>query len=328
MVLLGVVAGCLLAGPRAMADKGAGLSLFDEADKLGAAGNWKDACPKFEASQKAYPRPLGLLRLADCYERIGKTATAWATFRETAVAARAAQTNPAFNPEQERRRESEATRRLGEIEKRLTKVRVMVPAPVPGLVVRRDGDELPAGSWGTAIAVDPGKLTFDASAPGYVGWKDTIDVAGEGKTVDVTVPGLKSEAKAVEAPKPTSPAEAPARVSLAAPAADVAPGRATRTLGLAFGIGGLVVGGVGTYLGLKGSSDFKHPGDDHGACNDACQANQSTASTKVHAGWGLVGVGAAAVVTGVVLWVGAPSGDKPGTKVGLVPGGITVSGSF
>src|SRR6185437_15434982 len=63
-------------------DKAAAEALFDAAKKLYADKKYAEACTRFDASEKL-DRGIGtLLYLADCYEHVGRTASAWATFRE------------------------------------------------------------------------------------------------------------------------------------------------------------------------------------------------------------------------------------------------------
>jgi TolA-binding protein len=46
------------------------------------AGEYAAVCPLFAESLRLDPAPGTLLNLADCEEHIGRTATAWAHFRE------------------------------------------------------------------------------------------------------------------------------------------------------------------------------------------------------------------------------------------------------
>ncbi len=54
-------------------------ALYDEGLRLMGVGEFAAACPKFAASQKLDPAMGTKFRLADCYEKIGKTASADAT---------------------------------------------------------------------------------------------------------------------------------------------------------------------------------------------------------------------------------------------------------
>src|SRR5262249_2265450 len=74
----------------AQADPASAQTLFDQAKQLMADGKYRDACPKLEESQRLDPGPGTLFQLASCYEKIDRTATAWAAFLEVAAAAKAA----------------------------------------------------------------------------------------------------------------------------------------------------------------------------------------------------------------------------------------------
>src|SRR5687768_7618823 len=65
-------------------DKAAAEALFDQGVRLMKQNNFADACPKLEESDRIDPAVGTLLYLGECYERVGKTASAWATFREAA----------------------------------------------------------------------------------------------------------------------------------------------------------------------------------------------------------------------------------------------------
>src|SRR5262249_47887266 len=63
-------------------------ALFADGRRLMITGEYASACPKFAASQKLDPAVGTELNLANCYEKLGQTASAWAEFRSAAAAAR------------------------------------------------------------------------------------------------------------------------------------------------------------------------------------------------------------------------------------------------
>src|SRR3954464_2718599 len=131
--------------PRAVAadtDEAAARALFAEARRLAAAGDYADACPKFEASFRLNPGIGTNFNLADCMEHTGRIATAWARFLDVAAATRLA-----GQPE----REQVARDRAAALEPHLAHLTVRVAAPAPGLVIARDDVDLPPSSWEMAV---------------------------------------------------------------------------------------------------------------------------------------------------------------------------------
>ena len=98
-------------------------ALFREGRRLMEEGNYDEACPKFEASNRLDVAVGTLLNLGVCWEQGGRLASAWATFLE--AAALAARTG---SPE----REQLARSRAAELESRLIRVRVIVDSPARG----------------------------------------------------------------------------------------------------------------------------------------------------------------------------------------------------
>src|SRR5262245_55428497 len=71
------------------AEKAAAEALFDRGLTLLREGKLQEACANLEQSQ-AIERGIGtMLYLAECYEKSGRTASAWALFREASSEARA-----------------------------------------------------------------------------------------------------------------------------------------------------------------------------------------------------------------------------------------------
>ena len=225
-----VFAVCSLAIRIAHADgeAAAAEALFDEGKKLLEQGKPAEACPKLEASLKL-DRGIGtMLFLAECWDQQGRTASAWAQFREAAdVAAKAGD-----------QREKVARKRASEIEPKLSKLTIHVAAAQPSsIVVERDGHPVLAAVWGTALPIDPGEHVVKASAPGYKPWSTTIRVAANAAQALVEIPALQT----AETAKPEEPKPAPVTTTRTW----------QRILGL--GVAGLGVGaiGVGAAYGLS-----------------------------------------------------------------------------
>src|SRR5438552_1412384 len=120
--------------------------LFSEARKLLDAGIYAEACQKLADSQKLDPGVGTLLNLAQCYEKEGRTATAWATYHEAAAAARA-------NGQMDR--EKRAARAADGLELNLPKLTLTVPdaAADKGVEVTRNGTPVPQSLWGVSEPV-------------------------------------------------------------------------------------------------------------------------------------------------------------------------------
>src|SRR5262249_45322094 len=140
------------AGTNAAAD-----ALFNEGRRLMADGQFAEACPKFLESEQLRHGLGTLLNLADCFEKVGRTASAWTTFRE--VDDEATKAGDAA-------RKRVAHERIEALEPRLSKLIVDVPHDhdLPGLEVRKDGSVVGRASWGVPIPVDPGKHSIAAVA--------------------------------------------------------------------------------------------------------------------------------------------------------------------
>lgn len=178
------------------ADRTAAEALFQQAQALMEQGKADEACPKFEESQRLDPGVGTLLYLADCYENIGRTASAWGTFVEASYAA-----NAAGQLDRQQLAEENAAR----LQPTLATLLLLVEAPnTPGLEITSDGQVLAAATWGTSMPIDPGPHTLQASAPGKAVWTTTIDVPHGPTATQVQVPPLAS----LPPPTPTPPVAA------------------------------------------------------------------------------------------------------------------------
>src|SRR5829696_5855787 len=94
------------------ADEPTAEALFTEGRRLLAERRYAEACAKLAESQRLDPAIGTLLNLADCHEKNGQTASAWARFREAAEAARRAG---------DATREKVAARRASALDEKLSK---------------------------------------------------------------------------------------------------------------------------------------------------------------------------------------------------------------
>lgn len=289
-------------------DKTAAEALYEEGKKLLGSKRFPEACARFEASQKLDPGVGTLLFLADCYESMGRTASAWSTFREAASAAKAAG---------QADRERVARERAGKLDGKLYQLTISAPAAaqVPGLQIIRNDSPIKKEVWNVAVPVDPGSYKLTASAPGKVTWTTTIEVPSGtgGRTVEI--PALADDPTA--APTATStPTAAPtvsntASVGPAASSAPTAsatgtvesppPGMSTgRTAGVVIGVAGLVGVGVGAALGGVALSNFSQVKT---ACPNVACGDQAAVDLSKQTGV-LADVSTVAFVAGGVLAAG------------------------
>ena len=60
-------------------EKATAEAVFEEGMHLIKKGNFAEACPKFELSQRVEPAVGTMLYLAECYENTNRTASSWAS---------------------------------------------------------------------------------------------------------------------------------------------------------------------------------------------------------------------------------------------------------
>ncbi len=287
-----LVAAALLHAPAARAQGGdlaAAQGLFDQAKQLVAQGRVAEACPKFLASFKFDPKPGTAVNLADCYEKTGQIASAWARYLEAAsLAQRAGQGE----------REQYARAHAAALEPRVGRLTLAATSAAPRLEVRRDGELIDAAVLGTPLPVDPGKHTIEARAPGKKPWSRVVEIPPGPGNLSVEIPPLE------DAPPGSVPLAGP----LAGGAARAPPSTFPRKP-LGFGLIG--VGGAGLLVGaITGGLAIGKHGSLASACKNGVCVGQDSAISTYHT-YGTVAdvglfVGGALAVTGIVLVATAP----------------------
>ncbi|MBI5549565.1 MAG: hypothetical protein HY901_37240, partial [Deltaproteobacteria bacterium] len=219
--------------------------LFREGKKLLDAKRYAEACGKLEASQKL-DRALGtLLNLADCYEKQGRTASAYASFTEAAKWAKEKGQEP---------REKVARERMAVLVQRLSQVLVRVApeaAAQKGLELKRNGVGIERATWGVSAPLDPGEYQLEARAPGCRAWTKNVTVAPGPSLMTVEVPRLEPEL-ALPPPPQLAVAEQAAPVTPStSPSVEVVQRRGPSTKRvLAYSSAGLGVASVAATIGL------------------------------------------------------------------------------
>jgi tetratricopeptide (TPR) repeat protein len=290
MVLAGMLASSAAAFAEApAANKAAADVLYEDGKRLLGEKKYEQALAKLLASQHLDPGLGTLLNIAYCYEHVGKTASAWATYNEAAGVANAT--------DDKEGRADMATRAAKALEPKLARVTITVPAenrPV-GLEVRRDGEVVDPATWDSALPIDPGAHVFAASAPGRAAWKASVEIPMGPVTVPVLIPLL-----------PPAPSEAKPEAGTS---------NARRTAGIAVGGTGLASIAAGAVFGgvsiakKNGLAADCQPGNPW-MCNAAGVELHTQALAMANASDVALALGGAALVTGAALFFTAPkSGD-------------------
>lgn len=191
----GALCVALSAPAAAQTDSAAARALFAEGRSLMDAERYEEACPKLEESLRLDHGMGTQFNLAHCWEKLGRTASAWALFLDVAAAARAGN---------QPQREAAARERATALEPKLTRLKVTLTDPTPDTKVMRDDQEVGRAAWGTAVPVDPGDHVIRVTASGKEEWTQEVKVPPNSKTVSVTVPALV-DLSVAQAPKESVP---------------------------------------------------------------------------------------------------------------------------
>ncbi len=299
---------CGVARAASPEDQAAAQALFDDAKELVKTGRAAEACPKFEESQRLDPGLGTQLNLADCYEKVGRTASAWTIYVEVAPAARR---------EGQDARADHATQRAAALKPLLARLTIIVPPErrIAGMSVTRDTTLVREAQWSMAIPVDPGQHTIIVEAPGKEPWQTSLDVPAQSAST-VTVPVLKD-----------APPDAIATAGTAGgagQATDPNAGKAQRIGGLALAGAGVVGVGLGAFFGLRAMNKKDEAGCDGNNCPDVTARDlyEDAQSAGNVSTIGFI-VGGLAVAGGAVLYFTAP---KPSREKGLEAGALLSPG--
>jgi hypothetical protein len=267
-------------------DRALATELFREGRALLDAGNVPEACEKLAESHRLDPAGGTLLNLALCREKEGRTASAWALYRQARVVA-----------ERDRREDRIAfiDEHMRALEPRLS--RLSVSASEENVEITVDERPLRRPAWGTQMPVDPGEHAVEARAPNKKPWRRTITVEPDGALENVVVPTL--DPKAIEEPPPPPP---PLFVT---PLPERAP---DRTAAVVVGGAGLTAIAIGAVFGVR--AIVKHDEASELCTTRPCSLSSvelnDSARTAADVSTAAIAVGVVALGVATYLWLSAP----------------------
>jgi hypothetical protein len=285
-VLFAALAATPVAHAASAEDRAAARTHLTQAQDLKKQGQLAEALVHFLEVERLDPKLPTLIELAECEEQLGKLVEAqahWAAARDRAA------------HDEKPQSKAKAEQRLAAVEKRVAHLTLQLAGDTPaGAQVFRDDALLEPASLGTAVPANPGDHVVLVKVAGHDDAKYAVKLAdGDNQTLPIAA----GPATASQAPPPPPP---PPKV-VAQPSVDTAQlsssGSGQRTTGLILGAVGVVGVGVGSYLWNDGwrNSNMLGPSADR---------NLLLGQISVIGGGVLL-------VTGVVLFATAPSGEAP-----------------
>ncbi len=281
------------------ADRATAETLFENGTELMTQGKFAQACEKFEGSLELDAALGTMLRLADCYDRIGRTASAWALFQDAASEA---------HTHGEPEREQMANERVADLEPRLSRVKLENHPQNTGLslTIRIGDSKIPRTSLDAALPLDPGLERIEVSASGHQSFQTTLQVKTGPSLQTLDIPALATT-RVASAPAPFGSNSKDAPSSSA--------GSTQRTLGWVTGGVGLAALGAGGFFAYRAHTvnqeSLVHcrPQDDS-ACDATGVEQRNRAQGLATAATVTAVAGGAFLAGGIVLVLTAPSNSK------------------
>lgn len=276
--------------------------LFQDGIKLMKSDNCPQALLKFQSSEQLDPSAATLINIATCYARLGRTATAWRTYREAAsVAGR--EGNDGLR--------ERAFSAISILTPTLTRLKVVPPRGSAAMKLTLNGEPL-GDTDDLPIALDPGENIVEASMAGRPPWRRTVNATELGATIVIEVPEAIPRSETTE-PRSWSTGRTLAIVS--------------GGVGIVGIVTGLIVG-----ASAKSSNDESYKYCRANSCNAQGTQLRQDAFDKATAATYAVAIGAAAVAAGVGIWFWSKPTQSvsmgPWSTSGTVAWGVRVNGAL
>ncbi|MEQ9322218.1 MAG: hypothetical protein RIF41_23835, partial [Polyangiaceae bacterium] len=182
----------------ASADDEPARALYKEALTAYDAGEYERALPMFRQVVAALDSPNAMLYVGRCLRELGEPALA---HQAMTAAMRSAAARVPDEPRYAETRDAVAAER-GALSPKVGLVVLAVPPDVSGVAVRLNGEALADDDLGEPLAVMPGRVTIEATAPGRTGLTREVTVgAGDAETITLTFEPVASEVAPVTGPE-------------------------------------------------------------------------------------------------------------------------------
>jgi len=276
------------------------VQLFERGRKLARDGRCAEAIAPLQESLR-YAEGVGpLLNLGNCFETLGKSASAHRAFLR---AQEVAQKN-------DDRRRDEARDRARAVEKDVSTLLIHVPVSIKSSAeLRVDGEPWPRERWDVPWPIDAGAHEVEILAPPNPKQIESITVRPHGEQASFTAAVAAGPVRPTTTMRPTPIIDESSR-----PKDELDSGSSRRTLGLitgGVGVGGLVVGTIFGVISLSAHSSLVGRCPRYPTCNaaDRTALDDMNANAKLSGTVSTIGIiaGLVLVAAGAGLYFTAPS---------------------
>ena len=249
------------------ADVATARELFRDGARLAQNEQWQEALDAYERSMALRPSHLTRYGIAVCQERLGRLVEAMENLR-IFLGSRHDRSTIDYVPT--------ARDLLSNVEKRVGRIKVVVPGNPRGVSVKVDDKPLPEAAIGVFRLTDPGQRKLEAHLDDYAPFFENVDLK-DGESIEIVVrfslPGT----------------EDPQKIRQGEVHDDTNSSQASRTIGTALTIGGAGVFVTGLGLGIYGYSKAKNAENSDGS--EASTARKTALVGDISMGLGLVALG-------------------------------------
>jgi len=323
------------AAPPSEAQVEAARPLYREARELHRAGKLNEALEKALAAYRTAATPVTAVEAADLLVELGRLVEARGLVRAVA-------TMPASPRESDKGKDARqaAATLASSLDGRIPKLALAARPSDVGVLL--DGKSLPTADATAWQGVDPGAHALAVLVDGKPCTTIHVVLAeGEERTIDLhdaasacreqAAPGTPVVASTAPSPPPAPPPTAPLppRSTAEGPATSASAGHPMRWIGLAVAGAGVVTIAVGGGLALGAKSQYDSVANECPAagCSVDGYDVRTSARSRADVATVVMGVGAAAVAGGVLLWLLEPR-RTASVAVGVGVGTMALRGTW